>query len=743
MVTGRVPQGPLVHRTVAGSRPAPAQLLAELPGPFRARVFPLGLEPFASLLYCRAGESASTVDCTSLPAPMGAELSWWLYSLHRNGERVTASALRTWTGLVGQINRSRSRRGLPQVTSFLDLPAQEWLAAARLARVAGGGQLPAASYIHNYEPVLLRLHAALVAHCDPAEWWRAQVWDPAHDPRIPIRRHEPHGFGRLSFTGIQPVWLADAIRWFLAVKLETGDYTWSSVINYRTYLGTYFGQFLQAAGLDTPALCAQAGPDPVTQVRAVALRYLEHLRSRPALRGGGRLTTQTTSTAQSVLAAFYAFMLDHRHEAVTLLSEPRWAQLGQAHARLWRAGELTHRRRTGPAEPVPQYLEPQVLAAITEHLDILALPATATKTVTIDGHHVQVPGLDDPQAMRAYLLAMLTGRRINEILLADHDPIEPIAGLPPSTAAGPDAFVARFRYQQTKIDGTRNTVLVEQAVVNIVTEQQAWLRDHVLPTMTASTTTPPYLFVAAKRNHRGLRPYPAHTLHTRLRKLAGTLAIRDSTGRLVDFQRTHRLRHTKATELINAGVPLHVVQRYLGHRSPEMTMHYAATLEQTHEREFLRLAKIGRDGRPVDLDPATIYEMTQLDHRTDRILPNGLCLLPPAKHCDKGNACARCEHFATGHCHLPDHREQLTAALALIETRKTQHLQRTGQPLSPENVWLQARLAETRSLTLIIAALEQATTPAGCAVRGAGTSARPVPGTPEPLSTHATRRPAP
>jgi len=32
----------------------------------------------------------------------------------------------------------------------------------------------------------------------------------------------------------------------------------------------------------------------------------------------------------------------------------------------------------------------------------------------------------------------------------------------------------------------------------------------------------------------------------------------------VDFQRTHRMRHTKATDLLNAGVPIHVVQRYMG-----------------------------------------------------------------------------------------------------------------------------------------------------------------------------------
>ncbi len=179
-----------------------------------------------------------------------------------------------------------------------------------------------------------------------------------------------------------------------------------------------------------------------------------------------------------------------------------------------------------------------------------------------------------------------------------------------------------------------------------------------------------------------------------------------------------------------SGDTVPVDERYLGHRSPEMTMHYAATLAQTHEREFLRLAKIGRDGRPLDLDPADIYELAQLDRRTDRILPNGVCLLPPTKRCDKGNACARCEHFATDRSHLSEHRQQLAATLQLIEQRKAQHLQRTGTEMTQDNVWLDARIAETGSLQMIITALENEVTGGGCALRGAGTPGRAAPGTP-------------
>jgi hypothetical protein len=80
------------------------------------------------------------------------------------------------------------------------------------------------------------------------------------------------------------------------------------------------------------------------------------------------------------------------------------------------------------------------------------------------------------------------------------------------------------------------------------------------------------------------------------------------------------MRHTRATELLNGGVPIHVVQRYLGHLSPEMTMRYAETLPKTHEREFLRFKKLGADGRELALDPADIYEIVQLSRHTPAAL---------------------------------------------------------------------------------------------------------------------------
>ena len=49
---------------------------------------------------------------------------------------------------------------------------------------------------------------------------------------------------------------------------------------------------------------------------------------------------------------------------------------------------------------------------------------------------------------------------------------------------------------------------------------------------------------------------------------------------------SHRLRHSYATELLNAGVSIIVVMKLLGHRSLRMTMRYAAITQQTVVEEF-------------------------------------------------------------------------------------------------------------------------------------------------------------
>jgi hypothetical protein len=189
----------------------------------------------------------------------------------------------------------------------------------------------------------------------------------------------------------------------------------------------------------------------------------------------------------------------------------------------------------------------------------------------------------------------------------------------------------------------------------------------------------------------------------------------------------------------NAGVPLHVVQRHMGHLSPAMTMHYAQTLAETAEAEFLRFRKLTADARPVQADPRDLYDMLQLDSRTDRILPNGWCLLPPRQSCDRGNACLTCGKFATDATFLPELRVQEERTLTLIDSRQAAFTARAGAPMTAGNVWLDGRQREADALSAIITALETAPDdpkPAGRRLRSApGPPPGPTP--PSPARTSA------
>jgi integrase/recombinase XerD len=58
----------------------------------------------------------------------------------------------------------------------------------------------------------------------------------------------------------------------------------------------------------------------------------------------------------------------------------------------------------------------------------------------------------------------------------------------------------------------------------------------------------------------------------------------------------HQLRHTFASELLNAGMRLEVLQQLLGHSTIEITRHYARLTDKTREKEYFRAMKRIEEG---------------------------------------------------------------------------------------------------------------------------------------------------
>ena len=529
-------------------------LWANVPEPMRlSRFAESSVPPEYAGAFCHDGTWRAGVDLSPLPEPMRREVVWCVFRIIELGGKIPTPGLSMLVRRLGEVIADRAGRA---PASLLGLPVPEWCQQIQRVVHRRSGRLPAATTMTTIRRLLTRMMRLLVTASDTGPWWQRDQWNPVEDNRIPLRDHEPMGRYSVRFDRIGTRWLRRGLQWHCKVGLDTGVLSWSTV--HRRIVAVHeFDGFLAGRGVDGPWLA-----DDAAGMRALMLDFLGHLRARPVTRGrrtGQRLSPASVQRLASDVEQFYLFMTDNKDAAAAALAEPGWLRLGPEHAGFYRRGEL-------PGKPRPrldgQVIDDDAMTRIMGGLDLLG-------AAVADG------GFGDEQAMRITMLVALLGRRVSEICLLDRDPLLPLSPTAPSSPGEPaadgddQALVAKLRYQQTKIDGAPDTILVHAEVVAIIREQQQWAQrffaEHGAP-----GRTPKYLFLAAQMNRNGDRPYSGNTLRNLLTDLAVRLDVRDSTGALVDFNRTHRFRHTVATGLLNTGVPLHVLQRYLGHYAGDL-----------------------------------------------------------------------------------------------------------------------------------------------------------------------------
>jgi hypothetical protein len=71
-----------------------------------------------------------------------------------------------------------------------------------------------------------------------------------------------------------------------------------------------------------------------------------------------------------------------------------------------------------------------------------------------------------------------------------------------------------------------------------------------------------------------------------LKKDLARCRIKDAGKRVGVKVYPHRLRHTTATQLLNAGCPVTSIQKFLGHKKLNTTMVYARAYDQTVEADY-------------------------------------------------------------------------------------------------------------------------------------------------------------
>lgn len=182
---------------------------------------------------------------------------------------------------------------------------------------------------------------------------------------------------------------------------------------------------------------------------------------------------------------------------------------------------------------------------------------------------------------------------------------------------------------------------------------------------------PPVLFPADNANPDGTRSISYGTLRDRLSRWERDIGLHDETGQPIVVT-AHQFRHTLGTRMINQGVPQHIVQKMLGHASPQMTARYATIHDSTVRAAFddYQRRRVDIHGQRLDFNPdAPAADAEWVKHNLARVaasLPNGYCGRPPQQDCPHPNACLTCPDFQTTPQFLPLHRRQHDDTLVLL-----------------------------------------------------------------------------
>ncbi len=690
------------------------RLWESLPPPWRGPVIGDAVENWSALTE----NGNRRLDLSGLPDPLAAELAWMAHWQAVDGTRSSVLALNQLANILRRA--IRQEHPFPPSIRLMDWDTgsalQGWFYATRWGRLPPSGSRARLRVVFRFARL------ALLARCHDGPWWALDDWHPRCDPRIPLSAREPLANYGCSPGQITHLWLREAVKWHLGTMLEAGTLRWTTVSQERLNCFRRFDNWLTDCFenpqdvLGDPAAAAEQAAAFRRWTAEPSNRMTRQADRRHA---GKPVHPRLVNDDLRAVAELFAFVAANQLEARRILGPSPWERVTEAHAASWfrQLCRIPHKSLLNDRH----YIDDHALAQIPAALPLLGLARGEQMPITRgDGAQVRADGFDDPQAMRMILLQILTGRRASEIRTCEFDCLSPAPDRAVQAAAGEE--VVRFRYAQSKIDVAPDTILVDREVAAVIEEQQRWVRE-AFPDL-----EPRFLFVRRIGNRRGDKPYPSGTYNWMLREFSNIVQITDSKGRPLQLSHTHRFRHTKLTRLAELGLPIHVLQRYAGHATPTMSMHYVAQREEHAEQAFLATAKLKADGSLVSFSREDHDSLHLLD-RADRFLPNGWCLLPPMQTCDKGNACLTCSVFVTDASHDSALARQLKDTDELITRTTDAFQQRHGRAMPEDNVWLAQRRAEHAALTRLLATM--ADNP-GRAIQGGGCG--PAPAGPVPLA---------
>lgn len=191
-----------------------------------------------------------------------------------------------------------------------------------------------------------------------------------------------------------------------------------------------------------------------------------------------------------------------------------------------------------------------------------------------------------------------------------------------------------------------------------------------------------YLFVRLSGARKGLPPKD-ESIQRALDQLAIKFNIVDDQGQLFHFK-NHAFRHTKGVELINNGMNILHVQKWLAHASPEMSLTYAQILDSTMRKSWEQVAKNGlfrldAEGKPskvslCDIENEDLVEWEYIRYNLDAVrMPLGYCLKPTKIECKQQlNPCLNCRSLCTSPDFIPQFELEIAETKTVIERGRVQ-----------------------------------------------------------------------
>lgn len=174
-----------------------------------------------------------------------------------------------------------------------------------------------------------------------------------------------------------------------------------------------------------------------------------------------------------------------------------------------------------------------------------------------------------------------------------------------------------------------------------------------------------YLFNTYEGRSKGL-PYSKPAFTGAIQELINRKGICDADGAVYHFK-AHSLRHTRANEYTEQGMPIGVIQQMLGHCSLQMTLHYAKVSENKLYEKWKETEKLGllniQAKKPGEKHGK---EKQAVDYKKVRAgldavkVPFGTCFKPSKLGCKQQiNHCLECGSFCSCDENIPEYEAEI------------------------------------------------------------------------------------